>query len=230
MRRVAWPHGLLVSVRDAAEAVVAVSAGAAIVDVKEPRRGPLGRPPAEIVAAVAVAVEQRAPLTLACGELTAGDEIAAHVADVLRLLPPGVRPPNAVKAGPAGLSLPAWRHAFGRLRDGLPLGIEAVAVAYADWRRAESPPPEALLAEAIAMNRSRPGARRRTPPACRWPSREGWPRPTWRKPSPAAPESWECGPPPATAAATAGLPTPGCERLLDLRAPRPPGRGRNPRE
>ena len=152
MRRVAWPHGLLVSVRDAAEAVVAVSAGAAIVDVKEPRRGPLGRPPAEIVAAVAVAVEQRAPLTLACGELTAGDEIAAHVADVLRLLPPGVRPPNAVKAGPAGLSLPAWRHAFGRLRDGLPSGIEAVAVAYADWRRAESPPPEALLAEAIAMN------------------------------------------------------------------------------
>ena len=152
MSRFAWPHGLLVSVRDAEEAVMAVSAGAAIVDVKEPRRGPLGRPPAEVVAAVAVAVEQRAPVTLACGELGAGDEITADVADVLRLLPPGVRPPNAVKAGPAGLSLPAWRHAFARLRDGLPEGIEAVVVAYADWRRAESPSPEALLAEAIEMS------------------------------------------------------------------------------
>jgi uncharacterized protein (UPF0264 family) len=58
----------------------------------------------------------------------------------------------AVKAGPSGLALPAWRTAFGRLQERLPSGIEAVAVAYADWRRAESPPPETLLAEAIRMN------------------------------------------------------------------------------
>ena len=151
MSRFAWPQGLLVSVRDAAEAVVAVSAGAAIVDVKEPRRGPLGRAPAGIVAAVAVAVDQGAPLTLACGELAAGHEIPAHLADVMQLLPAGVRPPAAVKAGPAGLALTDWRRAFGRLRDGLPAGIQAVAVAYADWRRAAAPPPEALLAEAIEM-------------------------------------------------------------------------------
>ncbi|NCX98699.1 MAG: hypothetical protein EBX35_09030 [Planctomycetia bacterium] len=59
--------------------------------------------------------------------------------------------PAAVKAGPAGLTLTDWRRAFGRLRDGLPAGIQAVAVAYADWRRAAAPPPEALLAEAIEM-------------------------------------------------------------------------------
>lgn len=148
---VAWPRGLLVSVRDAEEAVAAVAAGAAIVDVKEPRNGPLGRAAGEIVAAVAAVTGPHAPLTLACGELAAGDEIPAHLADVLRLLGPATPAPKAVKAGPAGLSLAAWRTAFGRLRDSLPPGIEGVAVAYADWRRAESPPPEALFAEAIGM-------------------------------------------------------------------------------
>lgn len=148
----AWPWGLLVSVRDAEEAATAVAAGAAIIDVKEPRNGPLGRAAVEIVAAVAAATGRHAPLTLACGELAAGDEIPAHVADVLGRLGPATPPPKAVKAGPAGLSLAAWCTAFGRLRENLPPGIEAVAVAYADWRRAESPPPDAVFAEAFRMN------------------------------------------------------------------------------
>ena len=147
-----WPRGLLVSVRDAEEAAVAVAAGAAIIDVKEPRNGPLGRPTAETVAAVAGVVGRRAPLTLACGELTAVAEMLAHVADVWQRLPPDATPPVAVKAGPSRLSLPGWRTAFGRLRETLPPDIAAVAVAYADWRRADSPPPETLLAEAIRMN------------------------------------------------------------------------------
>lgn len=152
MTTITWPQGLLVSVRHAEEAAVAVAAGAAIIDVKEPRHGPLGRAAAEVTAAVAAAVGGCAPLTLACGELTASTEVIEHVADVLRLLPPGSVPPKAVKAGPAGLTLPAWRTAFGRLRESLPPGIEAVAVAYADWRRAESPPPETLLDEALRLN------------------------------------------------------------------------------
>lgn len=143
-----WPRGLLVSVRNAEEAAVAVAAGAAIIDVKEPRNGPLGRPAAETVAAVAGVVGRRAPLTLACGELTA----VAEMADVWQRLPPDAAPPVAVKAGPSRLSLPGWRTAFGRLRETLPPDIAAVAVAYADWRRADSPPPETLLAEAIRMN------------------------------------------------------------------------------
>ncbi|MFM7137616.1 MAG: (5-formylfuran-3-yl)methyl phosphate synthase [Planctomycetota bacterium] len=147
----AWPRGLLVSVRDAEEAAVAVAGGAAIIDVKEPRNGPLGRPPAETVATVAGVLPRQMPLTLACGELASGDEITAYLADVRRALPPDLPPPRAVKAGPAGLALDAWRTAFSRLQARLPPGTEAVAVAYADWRRADAPPPEVLLTEAIRM-------------------------------------------------------------------------------
>lgn len=144
-----WPRGLLVSVRDPIEAAVAVMAGAAIVDVKEPRNGPLGQPAAEIVAAVAAVTARQAPLTLAGGELAAGDGIPSRLLEILRLLPPEVPPPMAVKAGPAGLSRMGWRTAFERLRGTLPAGVDAVAVAYADWRRADAPHPDDLLAEAI---------------------------------------------------------------------------------
>ena len=144
-----WPRGLLVSVRDAAEATVAVAAGAGVIDVKEPRHGPLGRPSAEVVAAVVGAVRDRAPVTIACGELAAADEMPGYVADLLCRLPPALPLPTAVKAGPAGLTLAAWRGAFRGFRAALPPGLGAVAVAYADWRRAEAPPPDSLLAEAI---------------------------------------------------------------------------------
>ena len=144
-----WPRGLLVSVRDAAEAAVAVASGGRVIDVKEPRHGPLGRPSAEVVAAVVGAVGDRAPVTIACGELAVADEVPAYVADVLGRLPPALPLPQAVKAGPAGLTCAAWRTAFHRLSAGLPPGIGAVAVAYADWRRAHAPPPDAILAEAI---------------------------------------------------------------------------------
>ena len=41
--------GLLVSVRSAEEAITAVKAGADLIDVKEPARGPLGMAEAEVV-------------------------------------------------------------------------------------------------------------------------------------------------------------------------------------
>ena len=73
-------RGLLVSVRNAAEATEALAGGASIIDVKEPSRGPLGRADADVTAAIAEAVAGRAPLTVACGELVTGEsEIAAHV-------------------------------------------------------------------------------------------------------------------------------------------------------
>ena len=65
--------GLLVSVRSVAEAQEAVAGGAAIIDVKEPSRGPLGRADADVTAAIAEAVAGRAQLTVACGELVAGE-------------------------------------------------------------------------------------------------------------------------------------------------------------
>ena len=62
-------RGLLVSVRDAAEAAEALDGGAAIIDVKEPRHGPLGAAEPEAIAAVARMVGTRRPWTMACGEL-----------------------------------------------------------------------------------------------------------------------------------------------------------------
>jgi uncharacterized protein (UPF0264 family) len=141
-----WPPGLLVSVRDAAEAELAVTAGAAIIDIKEPAHGPLGRADVAVAAAVSAQVAGRAPVTLAGGELAAGpDRIVAHLAELRGLLPARVPPPTAVKAGPAGLTAAAWRGSFARLRDGLPSGLEAVAVAYADWRRAGAAAPEDII-------------------------------------------------------------------------------------
>jgi uncharacterized protein (UPF0264 family) len=144
-----WPRGLLVSVRDAEEAGLAVAAGAAIIDVKEPNHGPLGRADAAVAAAVIAAVGGRAPVTLAGGELAAGpDQIVAHVAELIDRLAPSLPPPIAVKAGPSGFSAAAWCDAFGRLRDDLPHGVQAVAVAYADWRKAGSPAPDRIIAAA----------------------------------------------------------------------------------
>ena len=61
--------GLLVSVRDAAEAEEAVAGGADVVDVKEPANGPLGCADADTIAAVVATVAGRRPVTVALGEL-----------------------------------------------------------------------------------------------------------------------------------------------------------------
>lgn len=63
---------LLVSVRDAEEARLALSAGVDLLDVKEPRLGSLGRADAAVVAEVLAAVRQShaaVPVSAACGEL-----------------------------------------------------------------------------------------------------------------------------------------------------------------
>lgn len=145
--RVAWPwQGLLVSVRDAAEARDALAGGAAIIDVKEPARGPLGAADAEVVAEVAAAVAAAVPWTLACGELAAGDAAtwAARACAASATLP------AAAKAGPAGLSAGEWPRAFAAFVAGLPVGVEPVAVAYADWHRTAAADPTTLIAAAAA--------------------------------------------------------------------------------
>lgn len=136
----AW-QGLLVSVRDPAEAGDAVRGGAAIIDVKDPARGPLGAAASEIATAVAAEIRGVVPWTLACGELAAGD--AASWAT--RAGGAAATPPAAAKAGPAGLSAGEWRRAFAAFVAGMPGGVEPVAVAYADWRRCAAPDPEALI-------------------------------------------------------------------------------------
>src|SRR5262245_65855688 len=61
--------GLLVSVRSAAEAEVALAGGATLIDVKEPARGSLGRADDMTIAAVLHVVAGRRPVSAALGEL-----------------------------------------------------------------------------------------------------------------------------------------------------------------
>jgi uncharacterized protein (UPF0264 family) len=148
-RAAAGRCGLLVSVRDAAEAHEALVGGATIVDVKEPARGPLGAAACDVTAGIAAEVARQTPWTLAAGELRDGVEaIHDHVRRTIALLGAGAVPPAAVKAGLAGMGAGDWRSLFGAFVAGTPVGVEPVAVAYADWERAGSPPPGDVIAAA----------------------------------------------------------------------------------
>jgi uncharacterized protein (UPF0264 family) len=125
---------LLVSVTSAAEARQALGGGADLIDVKDPTRGPLGMAHHEAVAAVCEAVGGRVPVSAALGEWSP-DVLTAAVWH-LEL------PLTYVKWGLAGYSGgPAWGEDLLDTRRQVPAGVEVVAVAYADWERANSPPP-----------------------------------------------------------------------------------------
>jgi uncharacterized protein (UPF0264 family) len=133
---------LLVSVRSAAEAETALANGAGLIDVKEPERGSLGRADESTVRAVVRSVAGRRPVSAALGELREGAS------------PLAVTGLAFAKWGLAGCAGRAdWR---ARLADA---GMEAcrilprcepVAVAYADWQRAQAPPPGEVLTFARA--------------------------------------------------------------------------------
>ncbi len=137
--------GLLVSVRDANEALTALAGGVEVIDVKEPSRGPLGAADLTTIADVVRAVADRAPVSAAAGELR--DWPADVWPDVL---PDGVA---LVKFGLAGCAKtndwPArWRKALAALAG----GAQPVAVVYADWQAAAAPEPRQVLAEAVALD------------------------------------------------------------------------------
>jgi uncharacterized protein (UPF0264 family) len=139
--------GLLVSVRDAREALAALEGGAHVIDVKEPRRGSLGAADATAIEAVVRAVAGLAPVTAAAGELM----------DLLRT--PGPPMPDGVSLFKIGLAgcrdLPhwqlRWREAMAALWPKSDAQSQAVAVVYADWRNAVAPPPEEVLRAATEI-------------------------------------------------------------------------------
>jgi len=138
--------GLLVSVRDVAEAEEAIAGGATIIDVKEPRHGPLGRAECGVTVGIAAAVGPRRPWTLACGELADGVAVIhEHVRAVVAGAATGAAPPAAAKAGLAGTASGDWQGLLAAFARGLPAGVEPVAVAYADWQRAGSPAPNEVI-------------------------------------------------------------------------------------
>jgi uncharacterized protein (UPF0264 family) len=126
--------GLLVSVRSAEEAAAALDAGADLIDVKDPSRGPLGMAHHEAVAGVVEAVGGEVPVSAALGEWSSDILTAAHWHLELPL--------SYVKWGLAGYKGgPAWGEELLETRRQVPAGVEVVAVAYADWERANSAPP-----------------------------------------------------------------------------------------
>ncbi len=133
---------LLVSVRSAAEAEAALAGGAALIDVKEPARGALGRADDAVIAGVVRAVAGRAPVSAALGELY--DGAAA--------LPAGLGSLSFVKCGLADCAeeeSPPWPTRMEALAEAVwkanPLCKVAI-VAYADWRRARAPRPDDVWA------------------------------------------------------------------------------------
>lgn len=135
---------LLVSVRNVNETVAAMQGGADIVDVKEPTNGSLGRASIETIAAIANtcrAASHSIPLSIALGEAcdwdsggSDGDTVAKAVeeaeADYLKL---GLA--NARK-NPRD-----WRSGIEEIQQQLAGQHRWVAVAYADFKRADSPSP-----------------------------------------------------------------------------------------
>lgn len=121
---------LLVSVRSAAEAEAALTGGAALIDVKEPGRGSLGRADGATVLAVLRAVAGRRPVSAALGELRESEKVS------------GTFSLAYAKWGLAACGGAAdWRGDLLNAALGLPPVCRPVAVAYADWRRAAAPSP-----------------------------------------------------------------------------------------
>jgi uncharacterized protein (UPF0264 family) len=129
---------LIVSVRDAAEARVALAGGAALLDVKEPSRGSLGRADDLAVAAVLDAAGWTS-VSAAMGEWRDHRGESPHLGRL-----------TFVKWGLA--DAPAdWRERLGAARTQVEAEsrCRVVLAAYADHRRANAPPPADVVHQAL---------------------------------------------------------------------------------
>jgi hypothetical protein len=137
---------LLVSVRSADEARAALEGGAAVIDVKEPDRGPLGRADASVWQAVRRVVAGAVPVSVALGELREWTGRTFAEFDTHAFAGLSFRKLGLSQAGPVGLvRWSALRRAWGP-------GPGWVAVAYADWPGAGAPHPDAVLDAALAAD------------------------------------------------------------------------------
>jgi uncharacterized protein (UPF0264 family) len=140
---------LLVSVRSKVEALAALAGGASIVDVKEPKNGPLGRAGFDVWREVSEVVAQRVPVSVALGECN--DWSSLEAAEV----PAGAW--SGVAFRKLGLSnvAPDWIDRWRRLRQqwsecrfSQPAWV---AVVYIDWQTAGAPHPESIIEAASAI-------------------------------------------------------------------------------
>jgi (5-formylfuran-3-yl)methyl phosphate synthase len=133
---------LLVSVRDADEAKVALDAGADVIDVKEPLRGSLGAADSATIAEIVRIVRGSVPVSVALSELIE----SPSAPELLQ------SNPTFAKVGLAGcLSRADWRCRWESLLSGFPDTTSPVAVVYADESAAKSPMASEIIEHATRM-------------------------------------------------------------------------------
>ncbi|MCH2114850.1 MAG: (5-formylfuran-3-yl)methyl phosphate synthase [Pirellulales bacterium] len=143
----AQPPKLLVSIRSAAEARIALAGGADWIDMKEPLAGPLGAVEVEVARAIVASVSARRPLSAALGELTSwADSRARHLLEVPEI--------SVVKLGLSQCTrednwMRRWTEAAQEVRAA---EKELVAVVYADAQQAQAPPPLEIVSLASACS------------------------------------------------------------------------------
>jgi uncharacterized protein (UPF0264 family) len=174
---------LLVSVRNAEEALMAARGGADIIDVKEPSKGSLGRASLENLLAIADALKQQqqhadrvktepVPLSVALGEVQewsessslfgsdfpgestslssdANDEICRAISE---LQPTYMKLGLSQIAAVSRQGVDRWRNSWIDVRCRFSGDHKWVAVAYADYQRAEAPTPGDVFEAALETN------------------------------------------------------------------------------
>jgi uncharacterized protein (UPF0264 family) len=130
---------LLISVRNTEEAHLACDAGADLIDIKEPGRGPLGAADGSTVRAIVAAVAQRVQVSAALGELLHDKRVLA---------PADLKGLAYAKCGLAGCAARAdWMDLWSTEISRFPMGVAPVAVVYAD-DAAAAPDVESVVAAA----------------------------------------------------------------------------------
>ncbi len=144
---------LLVSVRCADEAAAALAGGAEIVDAKEPAHGALGLPSRAALEAIARVVPRDVPLSVALGDPSDGEELAALLGALPLDSRAGVAAPTYVKLGLARAASPAdaieLLAAAVRAGAAHPARLRVVAAAYADAPEGSAVAPYAALDAAV---------------------------------------------------------------------------------
>ena len=140
---------LLVSVRDAAEARVAVEEGVDLIDLKEPSYGSLGCVTPTAAQEVAALLDGQTPLSMALGELVdyfpPPAEATMTPLAVTHGLPSGL---GFVKLGLARCANWDWAKCWRELGQRLPRGVGRVYVVYADAALADAPAMTDVVEEA----------------------------------------------------------------------------------
>ena len=119
---------LMVSVRNAEEAEIALAGGAEMIDIKEPTRGALGAANVPTVRSILDRVDGRCPVSVALGELSTGLIDIGDVAGIAY-----------AKVGLAGMRFQSdWEARLASAFQDLPNETHAVAVNYVDVDHAPS--------------------------------------------------------------------------------------------